>query len=161
MPNVEKNARIKATLLATKERRKTQKCFVFSTKIDYRKLNKLQKEQIRMLFVEAKWVYNDIILHLESDKLSSWNDKKKSVMVKQKDGSFVEKPLTYFKSAMMQGMKSLVGDSLNSLAEKKKKGSIPSPLKNFKRILEVLHVYTIYMNGMFGFRRMGALMSRF
>lgn len=126
----EKNAQIKATLLATKERRKTQKCFVFSTKIDYRKLNKLQKEQIRMLFVEAKWVYNDIILHLESDKLSSWNDKKKSVMVKQKDGFlFVEKPLLYFKSAMMQGMKSLVGDSLNSLAEKKKKGYKVGKLK--------------------------------
>ena len=39
----EKNAQIKATLLATKERRKTQKCFAFSTKIDYRKLNKLQE----------------------------------------------------------------------------------------------------------------------
>ena len=65
MPNVEKNAQIKATLLATKERRKTQKCFVFSTKIDYRKLNKSQKEQLQMLFVEAKWVYNDIINHLE------------------------------------------------------------------------------------------------
>ena len=89
MPNVEKNAKIKATLLATKKRRETQKCFVFSTKIDYRKLNKLQKEQLQMLFVEAKWVYNDIINHLESDKLSSWDDKKKSVMVKQKDGSFV------------------------------------------------------------------------
>ena len=125
----EKNARIKATLLATKERRKTQKCFVFSTKIDYRKLNKLQKEQIRMLFVEAKWVYNDIINHLESDKLSSWNDKKTSVRVKLKDGSFVENPLIYFKSAMMQGMKSLVGDSLNSLAEKKKKGYKVGKLK--------------------------------
>ena len=125
----EKNAQIKATLLATKERRKTQKCFVFSTKIDYRKLNKLQKEQLQMLFVEAKWVYNDIINHLESDKLSSWDDKKKAVMVKQKDGSFVEKPLIYFKSAMMQGMKSLIGDSLNSLAEKKKKGYKVGKLK--------------------------------
>ena len=76
MSNVEKNAQIKATFLATKERRKTQKCFVFSTKIDYRKLNKSQKEQLQMLFVEAKWVYNDIIHHLESDKLSSWNDKR-------------------------------------------------------------------------------------
>ena len=86
MPNVEKNAKIKATKLATKERRKTQKCFVFSTKIDYRKLNKLQKEQLQMLFVEAKWVYNDIINHLQCRELSSWDDKKKSVMIKQKDG---------------------------------------------------------------------------
>lgn len=129
MSNVEKNAQIKATLLATKERRKTQKCFVFSTKIDYRKLNKLQKEQLQMLFVEAKWVYNNIITHLESDKLSSWNDKKTSVLVKQKDGSFVEKPLLYFKSSMMQGMKTQVSNSLTALAEKKKKGYKVGKLK--------------------------------
>ena len=122
MSNVEKNAQIKATLLTTKERRKTQKCFVFSTKIDYRKLNKRQKEQLQMLFVEAKWVYNDIINHLQDHELSTWDYKKKSVMVKQRDGSFVEKPLLYFKSAMMQGMKSLIGDSMKSLAEKRKKG---------------------------------------
>ena len=127
--STEKNARIKATLLATKERRKTQKCFVFSTKINHRKLNKRQKEQLQMLFVEAKWVYNDIINHLQDNELSTWDDKKKSVMVKQNDGSFVEKPLLYFKSAMMQGMKSLVGDSLNSLAEKKKKGYKVGKLK--------------------------------
>ena len=125
----EKNAQIKATLLATKERRKTQKCFVFSTKINYRKLNKLQKEQLQMLFLEGKWVYNDIINHLEFDKLSSWNDKKKSVMVKQKNGSFVEKQLNYFTSSMKQGMKSLVDDSLNSLKEKKKKGYKVGKLK--------------------------------
>lgn len=125
----EKNAQIKATLLATKERRKTQKCFVFSTKINYRKLNKLQKEQLHMLFIEAKWVYNDIINHLQDNKLSSWNDKKTSVMVKQKDGSLVEKSLLYFKSSMMQGMKTQVGNSLSSLAEKKKKGYKVGKLK--------------------------------
>ncbi len=125
----EKNAQIKKTLVETKERRKSQKCFVFSTKINYRKLNKLQKEQLQKLFVEAKCVYNDIINHLESDKLNSWNDKKTSVLVKQKDGNFVEKPLCYFKSSMMQGMKSLVGDSLNSLKEKKKKGYKVGKLK--------------------------------
>ena len=82
-----------------------------------------------MLFVEGKWVYNDIINHLQDNELSSWNDKKTSVRVKQKDGAFVEKPLLYVKSAMMQGMKSLVGDSLNSLAEKKRKGYKVGKLK--------------------------------
>ena len=129
MPNVEKNEKIKATLLATKKRRETQKCFVFSTKIDYRKLNKLQKEQLQMLFIEAKWVYNDIINHLQDNELSTWNDKTKSVMVKQKDGSFVEKPLLYFKARMMQGMKSKVGDDLSSLSAKKKKGYKVGKLK--------------------------------
>ena len=129
MSNVEKNAKIKATRLATKKRRETQKCFVFSTKINYQKLNNLQKEQLRMLFVEAKWVYNDIINHLQDNDLSSWDDKKKAVMVKQKDGSFVEKPLCYIKSAMMQGMKSKVGDDLSSLSAKKKKGYKVGKLK--------------------------------
>ena len=125
----EKNAQIKDTLLATKERRKTQKCFVFSTKLNYRKLNKLQKEQLKMLFVECKWVYNDIIHHIEDNKLSSRNDKKKSVLVRQKDGSLVERTLCYFKSSMMQGVKTQVGNSLSSLAEKKRKGQKVGKLK--------------------------------
>ena len=129
MPNVEKNAKIKATRLATKKRRETQKCFVFSTKIDYHKLSKLQKEQLQMLFIEGKWVYNDIINHLQDNELSTWDDKKKSVMVKQKDSSFVERDLCYFKSAMMQGMRDEVRDSLNALSAKKKKGYKVGKLK--------------------------------
>lgn len=125
----EKNAQIKAPLLATKERRKTQKCFVFSTKINFRKLNRPQKEQLQMLFVEAKWVYNDIINHLQDHELRTWNDKKKSVMVKQKDGSFVEKPLCYIKASHIQAMRDEVRDSLNALAEKKKKGYKVGKLK--------------------------------
>ncbi len=125
----EKNARIKATRLATKERRKTQRCFVFSTKIDSRKLNKLQKEQLQRLFVEGKWVYNDIINHLQNHELSSWNDKNKSVMVKQKDGSFVEKPLLYLRASHMQAMRDEVRYSLTSLSAKKKKGYKVGKLK--------------------------------
>lgn len=125
----EKNAQIKATRLATKERRKTQKCFVFSTKIDYRKLNKSQKEQLQMLFVEGKWVYNDIINHLQDNELSSWNDKKKSVMVMQKDGSFVEKPLLYLRASHMQAMRDEVSYSLTALSAKKKKGYKVGKLK--------------------------------
>ena len=79
--------------------------------------------------VEAKWVYNDIINHLQNNELSSWDDKKKSVMVKQKDGSFVEKPLCYIKASMMQGMKSRVGDDLSSLSAKKKNGYKVGKLK--------------------------------
>ena len=82
-----------------------------------------------MLFVEAKWVYNDIINHLQDNELSTWNDKKKSVMVKQKDGSFVEKPLCYIKASIMQALHDKVRDSLNSLSSKKKKGYKVGKLK--------------------------------
>ena len=126
----EKNAQIKATLLATKERRKTQKCFVFSTKIDYSKLNKLQREQLQMLFIEGKWVYNDILNFMANGgKLSEYDTKKKTVLVKQKDGLFIERPLRYLKSSYRDSLVSKVKDSLNSLKELKKKGHKVGKLK--------------------------------
>lgn len=130
MSNIEKNKQIKKTLAETKERRKSQKCFVFSTKIDYSKLNKLQKEQLQMLFVEGKWVYNDILNFLDNGgKLSKYNTKKKTVSVRQKDGAFVEKPLKFLKSSYRDSLISKVGDSLNSLKELKKKGNKVGRLK--------------------------------
>lgn len=130
MSNIEKNKQIKKTLNETKERRKSQKCFVFSTKIDYSKLNKLQKEQLQMLFIEGKWVYNDILNFLNNGgKLSTYNTKKKTVSVKQKDGEFVEKPLKFLKSSYRDSLVSKVSDSLNSLKELKKKGHKVGRLK--------------------------------
>ena len=130
MPNVEKNKQIKKTLADTKERRKSQKCFVFSTKIDYSKLNKLQRQQLQMLFIEGKWVYNDILNFIGSGrKLSEYDTKKKSVLVKQKDGEFVEKPLKFLKSSYRDSLVSKVSDSLNSLKELKKKGHKVGRLK--------------------------------
>ena len=43
-------------------------------------------------------------------------------MVKQKDGSFVEKPLCYIKASMMQALHDKVGDDMSSLSAKKRKG---------------------------------------
>ena len=130
MSNVEKNKQIKKTLAETKERRKSQKCFVFSTKIDYSKLNKLQKEQLQMLFIEGKWIYNDILNFMNNGgKPSEYDTKKKSVLVKQKDGEFVEKPLRYLKSSYCDSLVSKVKDSLNSLKELKKKGHKVGKLK--------------------------------
>ena len=130
MSNVEKNKQIKKTLSETKERRKSQKCFVFSTKIDYSKLNKLQKEQLQKLFIEGKWMYNDILNFMDnSGKLSEYNTKKKTVLVKQKDGTFVEKHLRYLTSSYRDSLVSKVKDSLNSLKELKRKGHKVGKLK--------------------------------
>ena len=45
----------------TREKRKTQICKTFRFKIDWNRLNKQQKECLKMMFVEAKWIYNYII----------------------------------------------------------------------------------------------------
>ena len=57
----EKKSRIKATKTLTSLRRKSQVCKVFECKIVEKRLNKMQKEQLDMLFVEGKWFYNHIL----------------------------------------------------------------------------------------------------
>ena len=56
-----KKSRIKATKTLTSLRRKSQVCKVFECKIVEKRLNKKQKEQLDMLFVEGKWFYNHIL----------------------------------------------------------------------------------------------------
>jgi putative transposase len=56
-----KNSQIKATMKATFEKRKQQKCFVFQCKIDESQLSKKQKEELKMSFIETKWLKNDIL----------------------------------------------------------------------------------------------------
>ena len=56
-----KNQTIKATLKATKARRKLQCCRVFEVKVDSSHLNQHTKEQLQRLFLEAKWLYNHLL----------------------------------------------------------------------------------------------------
>lgn len=128
--NKEKNAQIKATLLATRERRKLQKCFVFSTKICYNKLNNQQKEQLQMLFVEAKRFYNDALYYLDINKtLKEYNNKKTTIQVKQKDGTIIEKELNYLTSSIKDSIITKIKNSLSSLHAKKVKGYKVGKLK--------------------------------
>ncbi|HMB44989.1 MAG TPA: hypothetical protein VKL21_04120, partial [Candidatus Methanoperedens sp.] len=67
-----KNEIIKATLKATKAKRKTQMCRVYETKIDLSHLNLITKEHLYRLFLEAKWFYNYI---LSQHKIFGMDDK--------------------------------------------------------------------------------------
>lgn len=49
-----KNQKIKNSLLATKEKRKTQSCKVFELKIVNNQLNQTQIEFLNRIFLEAK-----------------------------------------------------------------------------------------------------------
>ncbi len=48
-------------MLSTLEKRSLQQCAVYTIKIDESRLTAKQKEQLKMLFVEAKWLYNDML----------------------------------------------------------------------------------------------------
>ena len=65
-----KNSKIKETLAQTRAKRKSQVCRVFDLKIDKSKLSKRQKEDLKMQFVESKWLYNDILSWCKKDLLN-------------------------------------------------------------------------------------------
>ena len=57
----EKKSKIKQTKAMTSFRRQSQVCKVYECKIVEKRLNKRQKEELQMLFVEGKWFYNHIL----------------------------------------------------------------------------------------------------
>ena len=56
-----KREAIKATRYATALKREQQICKVYECKIVEKRLNKKQKEELEMLFVEGKWFYNHVL----------------------------------------------------------------------------------------------------
>mgnify|MGYP003458979370 CR=1 FL=1 len=57
----QRNEAIKQSMKDTALKRQTQVAIVFSCKIQENKLSACQKEQLKMMFVEGKWLYNDFI----------------------------------------------------------------------------------------------------
>ena len=56
-----KNNRIQEQCKQTREKRKSQVCRMYCVKIDISHLNEAQRVHLKMLFVEAKWLYNDAL----------------------------------------------------------------------------------------------------
>lgn len=78
-----KNEKIATSFKATKERRKKQTPRVVDLKIISNKLSTTQREALERLFVEAKWVYNDIV---GSEDAFSYQVPKKTVAVHTPEG---------------------------------------------------------------------------
>ena len=56
-----KKSKIKMTKQATAFRRQHQVYKVYECKVVEKRLNKRQKEELKMLFIEGKWFYNHIL----------------------------------------------------------------------------------------------------
>lgn len=61
MDRLEKNKQIAQAIKETRNKRKSQVCKCFKFKIDKSNLSKTQANQLKMQFVEAKWIYNYLI----------------------------------------------------------------------------------------------------
>ena len=118
-----KNASIKEAMKATHEKRKSQVCRVYMLKVQKNKLSARQKEDFKMLFVEAKWLYNDILNYGSVKGQSIFDYELGNVVeVKIPDGSFDGRNLGHIGSQMKQSVYTDIKSSIKALSKLKKKG---------------------------------------
>ena len=120
-----KNRKIAASGRKTRERRKRQTPRVVDLKIVTNKLSPTQRESLERLFVEAKWVYNDII---GSEDAFTYQAPKKTVAVHTPKG-IEQRELKVLSAQMKQSIVTGVRSSIKTLASLKKKGKKVGKLK--------------------------------
>ena len=131
-PDILKNQKIKESYLATKAKRESQVCKVFTVKIQKNHLNQTQKEALKLMFLEAKWMYNHI-LNLSQDENNdifklTYKDLE-TVIHFDKDKNKLETKLSYLSSQMKQGILEQLLINIKSLNKAKKKGLKVGALK--------------------------------
>ena len=115
-----KNTRIREQGKQTREKRKSQICRVYLVKIDFSHLNEAQKNQLKMLFVEAKWLYNDALTFTKEHDISDYDMKTHTVNGLDKDRQPVTHEIQYLGSQMKQAVIQGIKYNLKSLAALKK-----------------------------------------
>jgi putative transposase len=118
---IDKNNNIKLSMQATLEKRSSQVCCVYKIKIDYSSLSKKQKEQLKMLFVEAKWLYNDILNYSKDSDIKSYDTKTNKINVLNKNKEIEQRELKFIGSQMKQSVHSNIISSIKTLSTLKKK----------------------------------------
>ena len=124
---LERNKLIRENGLKTRMKRAKQICKTFRFKIDYNNLNKQQKEYIKMLFVEAKWIYNYLI---SQDDIYSFNYKDlNQVTHKDKNKNDIVSDIQYVRSSVKQELITQIVNQIKGLSKLKKKGHKVGKLK--------------------------------
>lgn len=120
---LDKNKRISESFKSTRLKRQSQVCRVFTVKVDKSSLNDFQKEQLKMMFVEAKWLYN-FILSKSKEGVDIFKIEYKDFDIithKDKDQNDIKVSLNYLGSSIKQDLIKGLQSSIKSLSSKKKK----------------------------------------
>lgn len=101
-----KKASIAASRFATTQKRQNQIVKVYECKIVEKRLNKKQKEELKLLFVEGKWFYNHVLsIHQNRIPLTQINSTDiKTVKHFDKDKNVIESELKQLKSQQKQAI---------------------------------------------------------
>jgi putative transposase len=126
---ISKNENIKKTMKETMTRRTSQSCAVYKVKIDESNLFKKQKEQLKMIFVEAKWFYNNILSWSENNNINDFDTKTKFVNVLNKNKEIETRELKNIGSQMKQAIHTGIISVIKTLSTLKKKGHKVGRLK--------------------------------
>lgn len=145
---LEKNESIRQAMIDTHNKRKSQVCKTYRVKLDMSALSALQKEQLARMFLEAKWLWNDILnwSSLSEDNSPFNYTVGKSVKVKLPDGTFEERPLTTIQSQMKQEVQKQLCSNIKTLAVLKKKSIQRPGLVKFKSEVNKIHIKQLQKN---------------
>jgi putative transposase len=121
----ERKTNLKEAIRATKEKRKSQTCSVYTLKITN------PSDGLRLLFHEAKWFYNHCLS--QNDIFDISVRKAKQVSIKVLD-SFENRELKNLSSQMKMGLHEKTIANIKTLSTIKKKGSIVGRLKFSKEV---------------------------
>jgi putative transposase len=113
-----KKDKIKNSLKLTKLKRKAQRCKNIELKVDYSKLNKQQKNCLKMFFIEAKWFYNFI---LSQENCFNFSSKTTVINVLNKNKQLEQKELKYLPAKNKQDIVKLLHQNIYALSALKKK----------------------------------------
>ena len=138
-----KNESIRQAMKRTHEKRKNQICKTYKVKIDQSALSSIQKEQLTRMFLEAKWLYNDILnwCNLSEENTPFNYEISKTVHVKiPTTGLFEERELTTLHSQMKQEVQKQMCSNIKTLSTlKEKRLQKPGALK-FKSEMTKVHI---------------------
>ena len=145
---LERNKLIADNGRKTRMKRAKQSCKTFKFKIDWDNLNLVQKETLKMMFVEAKWIYNYL---LSQDDIYSFDYKNINYIThKDKNKNDIPVNITYIKSSVKQELISQIVNQIKGLSALKKKGHNVGKLKfksEFNSIKLKQYNVTHYLKG--------------
>lgn len=130
-----KNAQIRATMKATKERHAKMDCKTYGLKLDYSSTNRKQREALTRLFLEAKWLRNSCIANSRFDQ-AYFKELDGSVAVKTKDG-FKNRKFLVLGGRLAQSVIGEITHNLRTLSTLKRKGKKVGRLKFKKRVTSI------------------------
>ena len=87
----ERKQQIKESLIATRERRKSQSIKVIELKVNCHHTSKETFAKMREYFKQAKWAANDMIA--SDDVMKYYYKEHREVQRKDRDGNFIEEAL--------------------------------------------------------------------